>query len=66
MPLAGFHDLRIAEVRRETVDAVSLLLDVPAEQRDRFAYRPGQYLTLRTEMDGRGRPPLLFHMLGPR
>lgn len=35
--------LRVAEVIRETDDAVSLVFDVPPD----FAYRPGQFLTLR-------------------
>ena len=51
MPLS-FHPLRIAELRRETDDAVSLAFDVPAVLRARFAFRPGQYLTLRTTIDG--------------
>src|SRR5579859_6892502 len=41
------HRLRVAEVTAETADAVSLVFDLTARQRDRFAYRPGQFLTLR-------------------
>ena len=51
MPLR-FHSLRIAEVRRETPDAVSLRFDVPAELRDEYAFVQGQHLTLRTRLDG--------------
>jgi ring-1,2-phenylacetyl-CoA epoxidase subunit PaaE len=47
-----FHALRIAQVRRETRDCVSLGLDVPAAQRDAFAYRPGQHLAVRAVLDG--------------
>jgi 3-ketosteroid 9alpha-monooxygenase subunit B len=39
--------LRITEVIEETPDARSLVFGVPPELRDRFAYRPGQFLTLR-------------------
>ena len=47
-----FHPLRVAEVRRETPDAVSILFDVPPALADTFAFAPGQYLTLRTELGG--------------
>jgi ring-1,2-phenylacetyl-CoA epoxidase subunit PaaE len=47
-----FHPLRIAAVTRETEDAISLTLDIPAALRARFTHRPGQYLTLRTIIDG--------------
>jgi len=47
-----FHPLRIREVRRETPDAVSIAFEVPDELSGRFRYTPGQYLTLRTELDG--------------
>lgn len=47
-----FHPLTIAQVRRETADSVSLKLDVPAHLRPRFAFRAGQHLTLRAEIDG--------------
>ena len=39
-------------MRRETADAVSLGFIVPPDLRDAFAYQPGQYLTLRTHIDG--------------
>ena len=44
---AGFHRLRVSEVTAETADAVSLTLRVPPELAPRYAYRPGQFLTLR-------------------
>lgn len=50
-PLA-FEALRIADVRRETDDAVSLAFEVPDSLRARFAYTPGQYLTLRATVGG--------------
>lgn len=45
-----FHALRVAEVKRETLDAVSIRFEVPDSMRDKFAFEPGQYLTLRTEL----------------
>jgi 3-ketosteroid 9alpha-monooxygenase subunit B len=43
----------VAEVISETADACSLVLDVPPELADVFAYRPGQFLTVRVPR-GRG------------
>jgi ring-1,2-phenylacetyl-CoA epoxidase subunit PaaE len=48
----GFHSLKIAEVRRETADAVSIRFHIPESLRETFAFRAGQHLTLRTELNG--------------
>ena len=50
--MTRFHPLRVAEIRRETPDSVSILFDLPEALRETFAFRPGQYLTLRTMIDG--------------
>jgi ring-1,2-phenylacetyl-CoA epoxidase subunit PaaE len=42
-----FHRLRVAQVERLCEDAVAVSFEVPDELRDRFDFRPGQYLTLR-------------------
>ena len=47
-----FHTLRVAEVRRETADCVSLALEVPAALRDAFRFTQGQYLNLRATLGG--------------
>jgi 3-ketosteroid 9alpha-monooxygenase subunit B len=47
-----FAPLRIKRVVRETSDAVSLVLDVPAHCSQRFRYKAGQFLTLRVSVDG--------------
>ncbi len=39
--------VRVVEVVRETADAHSLVLEPVGEDRDRFGYRPGQFLTIR-------------------
>jgi len=49
----GFHPLRVARVVRETADASSFVLEVPAELRDAFAYEAGQFCTFRATLDGR-------------
>ena len=52
MSAASFHPLRVATVERETDDAVSVAFDLPDALRPRFAFRPGQYLTLRAVLGG--------------
>ncbi|MBP0621552.1 ferredoxin--NADP reductase [Cupriavidus consociatus] len=47
-----FHRLQIAEVITETEQAHSLVFALPDGLRDAFAYRPGQFLTLRVPIDG--------------
>jgi ring-1,2-phenylacetyl-CoA epoxidase subunit PaaE len=47
-----FHRLTVKDLRRETRDAVSLTFAIPDELQDDYRFAPGQYLTLRTTMDG--------------
>src|SRR5262249_6789751 len=47
-----FHRLAVNELRRETEDAVSLTFVIPQELAGDYSFNPGQYLTLRTMMDG--------------
>ncbi|MCL2427812.1 MAG: phenylacetate-CoA oxygenase/reductase subunit PaaK [Alphaproteobacteria bacterium] len=47
-----FHWLGVADVRRETADAVSIAFAVPPELAGHYKFRPGQYLTLRATLDG--------------
>jgi ring-1,2-phenylacetyl-CoA epoxidase subunit PaaE len=47
-----FHPLVIRDVRRESPDCVSVAFAVPDELRSAFAFRQGQYLTLRTTLEG--------------
>ena len=42
-----FHTLPIAEIRRETPDAVAIRFDIPSDLSEAFSYTAGQYLTLR-------------------
>lgn len=48
----SFHSLRIAEVSRETTDAVSILFHIPEDLEERFTFSPGQHLTLRASIEG--------------
>ena len=49
---AHFYPLRVAAIVPETADANSIRFEIPDELRDIFAFRAGQHLTLRTEIDG--------------
>ena len=52
MAAPRFHDLEIAAVRSQTPDAVAITFAIPDDLSDAFAFTPGQYLTLRAEIDG--------------
>src|SRR5437870_5700593 len=47
-----FHRLAVNDLRREAPDAVSLTFAIPKELSEVYSFAPGQYLTLRTTMDG--------------
>ncbi|MBX9451071.1 MAG: phenylacetate-CoA oxygenase/reductase subunit PaaK [Mesorhizobium sp.] len=48
-----FHDLKVAAIARETPGAVAVAFEIPDALRKTFAFRPGQYLTLATDIDGK-------------
>jgi ring-1,2-phenylacetyl-CoA epoxidase subunit PaaE len=47
-----FHALKVKEVRPETEDCVSVAFELPEELKADYQYLPGQYLTLKAEIDG--------------
>ena len=47
-----FHSLKVASVARNTRDAVVVTFDLPDTLTEEFAFLPGQYLTLRTQLNG--------------
>ncbi len=49
---SAFHRLQVKEVRRETEDCVSVLLDVPEERQADFHFIQGQYLTFKKTISG--------------
>jgi len=49
--MGEYYQVPVAEVVRETGDACSLVLDVPASLATTFAYRPGQFVTVRIPSD---------------
>ena len=48
-----FHSLKVKEVRRETADCVSVAFEVPAAYAPSYQFLAGQYLTLRTNLEGK-------------
>ena len=52
MTQPAYFSLRVAQVVTETVDSRSLVFDVPLALREQFAYKPGQFLTLRVPFEG--------------
>ena len=50
--MSNFHPLTIKEVIKETADTVSIVFDVPSDLQNKFNFVSGQYVTLKTEIDG--------------
>ncbi|MBM96290.1 MAG: phenylacetic acid degradation protein [Oceanospirillaceae bacterium] len=50
--MSQFHSLTIRDVRQETRDSVSLAFDIPADLNEKFQFTQGQYLTMRTQLEG--------------
>ena len=47
-----FHQLTIKDIKKETADTVSIAFDVPANLAADYKFVPGQYLTLRADVNG--------------
>lgn len=47
-----FHTLQLKDIQKTTDDCSVLTLDVPKELQATFAYKPGQYLTFKKEING--------------
>src|SRR6185295_14784986 len=52
MASIDFHKLKVAEVKRETPDAVSVRFELPEDLRETFKFKAGQHLTFRREIGG--------------
>jgi ring-1,2-phenylacetyl-CoA epoxidase subunit PaaE len=50
--MTRFHTLSIKDIQRETKDCVSVAFDVPERLADEFVFQPGQYLVLKTIING--------------
>jgi ring-1,2-phenylacetyl-CoA epoxidase subunit PaaE len=47
-----FYKLKVRDLRRETPDTVSIAFELPENLSELFHFKQGQYLTLRTEIEG--------------
>lgn len=52
MAVPSFHLLRVSEIREETPEAISIQFDVPSQLKEAYDFKPGQYLTLRRQING--------------
>lgn len=52
MAVPSFHLLRVLEVREETPECVSIQFEVPPQLAEVYHFLPGQYLTLRRQING--------------
>jgi len=50
--MAKFHSLQVSNIRKETSDTVSIAFNVPSELSEDYQFTQGQYLTLRTDING--------------
>lgn len=50
--MSKFFPLKVSEVKRETSDTVSVVLDVPNELAVDYKYKQGQYLTFKVNING--------------
>ena len=49
----NFHTLKVDKVIKETEDSASLYFNVPDNLKEEFAYKAGQYLTLKFDLNGK-------------
>ena len=50
--MSSFHKLSVKHVKRETDKSISISFNLPKNLKDVFAFKAGQYITLKTEVDG--------------
>ncbi|WP_411895837.1 2Fe-2S iron-sulfur cluster-binding protein [Winogradskyella sp. A2] len=50
--MAVFHNLKVEDIYKETDDTSVVTIQIPEELRDEFAYRQGQHLTLKADING--------------
>ncbi|MEP0263355.1 ferredoxin--NADP reductase [Dokdonia sp.] len=50
--MSDFHKLTIQSITRETAQAISVGFSIPSDLKDVFSYLAGQYITLKTTING--------------
>ncbi|WP_111707149.1 ferredoxin--NADP reductase [Lutibacter citreus] len=51
--MSKFHTLKIKEIKKETRNSISILFDIPKELIDTYKFIPGQYITIKTTLEGK-------------
>ncbi len=46
--MTDFYPIQISEIQKETKDCTSITFDIPEEHKEKFSYKQGQHLTLKT------------------
>lgn len=49
--MSHFVPLTVKDIRKETADCVSISFELPEEMRNQFEFKPGQYITLRHQIN---------------
>jgi len=50
--MSSFHNLSVKNIKRETDKAISISFNLPENLKASFAFKAGQYITLKTVIDG--------------
>ena len=50
--MSSFHKLSIKNIKKEANNAVSIAFNIPENLKDTFAFKAGQYITLKTTLNG--------------
>lgn len=50
--MSSFHNLSVSKINRETDKAVSISFNLPENLKNTFAFKAGQYITLKMHIDG--------------
>lgn len=50
--MSKFNSLTVKEIKKETAQAVSILFDVPADLQSEYQFEAGQYVNIKTEIQG--------------
>tara|TARA_R110002049_G_scaffold51245_1_gene145040 strand:+ start:3391 stop:4449 length:1059 start_codon:yes stop_codon:yes gene_type:complete len=50
--MSSFHKLSVKDIKRETEKAVSISFNIPENLKDTFSFKAGQYITLKTQIEG--------------
>jgi ring-1,2-phenylacetyl-CoA epoxidase subunit PaaE len=49
---SSFHTVKVKEIKRLTPSSVQISFDIPSEEKSTFSFKPGQYINLKTTLNG--------------